>query len=143
MLSYAMLCYATLCYAMLRYAMLCYAVLKGAYKERRQREDSSIRSCIRHGNRMEACLKVLSHDQQDLFGCLEGSRVVDASYEHATCHRQIEGVVGRLEGYNAHVVVHCELGQVCRARRGCGQIQQLPMGGLMCCLQGISTHSNE
>lgn len=68
----------------------------------------------------EACLEVLPHDQQDLLGSLEGSGLVDASYEHAACNRQVEGVVGRLEGDNAHVVVDCELGQVCCARRGCG-----------------------
>ena len=70
----------------------------------------------------EACLKVLPHDQQDLLGSLEGSGLVDASYEHAACNRQIEGVVGRLEGDNAHVVVDCKLGQVCCTRRGCGQV---------------------
>lgn len=87
---------------------------------------------LQHG---EACLKVLPHDQQDLLGSLEGSRLVDASHEHATGHRQIEGVVRRLEGHNTHVVVDCELGQVCCARRGCGQVQQLPMCCLVCRLQ--------
>lgn len=83
----------------------------------------------------EACLKVLAHNEQDLLGSLEGSRLVNASHEHATGHRQVEGVVRRLEGHNAHVVVDCELGQVCCARRGCGQVQQLPIRCLVCCLQ--------
>lgn len=83
----------------------------------------------------KACLKVLPHDQQDLLRSLEGSWLVDASHEHATGDRQIEGVVRRLEGHNAHVVVDCELGQVCCARRGCGQVQQLPVCCLVCRLQ--------
>ena len=60
----------------------------------------------------EAHLEILSHDKQDVLGSLEGLRFGDASYKHATRHRQVEGVVGSLEGHNAHVVVDGELGQI-------------------------------
>lgn len=80
-------------------------------------------------------LKVLAHDEQNFSGSLEGGRVSDASCEHAASHRQVERVIRSLEGHDAHVVVDCELGQVCGPRRGCGQVQKLPVSSLMCCLR--------
>ena len=81
------------------------------------------RGCTNH-------LKILSHDEQDILGCLESLGVSGASYKHTTSDRQIEGVIRCLEGHDAQVVADSELGQVCCARGGGGEIQQLPM----CCL---------
>lgn len=79
-----------------------------------------------------AHLEILAHLYADLFGRGVGRLTADAPHKQTADNRQVEGIEGRFEGDNAHVGILGVLREVHCAYGGCGDIQQLPMGCLVC-----------
>mmetsp|Transcript_20874 Transcript_20874/g.63854 ORF Transcript_20874/g.63854 Transcript_20874/m.63854 type:complete len:291 (-) Transcript_20874:229-1101(-) len=75
-------------------------------------------------------LEVGAHEHADFAGLGKELLIRNASQEHCTSDRQVEGVKGRLVDDDVHVGVHREAREVNLVRLGGGEVEELTRGGL-------------